>query len=63
MLLPLGIYSLFNYLFNPVAGELAIALPGVIFIIFHDWWIKRIIVPQFRNRKYKNLEGYRKLSF
>jgi hypothetical protein len=63
MLLPLGIYSLFNYLFNPIAGEIAIAFPGLIFIIFHDWWIKRIIVPNFRNRKYKNLEGYRKLSF
>jgi len=63
MLLPLGIYSLFNYLFNVIAGEIAIALPGLVFIIFHDWWIKRIIVPKFRNRKYKNLEGYRKLSF
>ena len=62
MLLPLGIFSLFNYLFNALTGEIALALPGLILIVFHDWWIRRIIVPKFLNRKYKNLEGYRKLS-
>ena len=63
MALPLAIYSLFNYLFNPVVGEIALGLPGLIFVVFHKWWIKVIIMPQFRRRKYKNLEGYRKLSY
>ena len=62
MLLPTGLYSVFDYFINATAGKLAIAIPGLMFIIFHDWWIKRIIVPQFITRKYRNLEGYRKLS-
>jgi hypothetical protein len=63
MLLPLGIFSFFKYFFNEAAGEIALAVPGLILIAFHDWWIKRIIVSKFLNRKYKNLEGYRKLSY
>ena len=63
MLLPLGIYSLFFYLFNSTVGKLAILLPGIFFTFSHNWWIKRLIVPQFYKRKYRNLEGFRKLSF
>jgi hypothetical protein len=63
LLLPFGIFSVFKYFFNSIAGEIAIAIPGLIFFIFHNWWIKKIIVPKFLARKYKNLEGYRKLSF
>jgi hypothetical protein len=63
MLLPMGIYSLFSYFFCSIVGDIAIALPGLVFLIFHHLWISKIIVPQFKNRKYKNLEGYRKLSF
>ena len=60
--LPIGIFSLFKYYFNPLVGELAIAIPGLLFIALNDWWIKRIILPQFQRRKYKNLDGYRNLS-
>lgn len=63
MLLPVGIYTLFKKLINPAAGELALAVPGITFIIFHAFWIRKIIIPLFYNRKYKNLEGFRKLSF
>jgi len=63
MLLPLGIYGLFNYLFNSTVGKLAILLPGILLTFSHNWWIKRMIVPQFYRRKYRNLEGFRKLSF
>jgi hypothetical protein len=62
MLMPLGIYSLFNYLAGDLAGKLAIIIPGILFIVYHNWWIKAIIVQRFMSRKYKNLEGYRKLS-
>ena len=60
--LPIGIFSLFKYYFNPIVGELAIAIPGLLFIALNDWWIKRIILPHFQRRKYKNLDGYRNLS-
>ena len=62
LILPSGIFSLVRYYFNPIAGELAIAIPGLLFVVFNNWWIKKIIVPQFQRRKYKNLEGYRYLS-
>lgn len=62
MALPLGISALMNYLFNTIAGPSIIAALGLIFIFSHDWWLKRIIVPQFMRRKYRNLEGFRKLS-
>jgi hypothetical protein len=61
-LLPISIYYLIKYLINDTAGKLAIAILGIIFIIFHDWWIRKIIVPRFYARKYKNLEGYRNLT-
>lgn len=60
--IPIGMYLLFKYLFNDTVGKLAIAIPGFLFIITHDLWIKKIIVPRFMTRKYKNLEGYRKLT-
>jgi len=62
MLLPIGIYMLFNYFIGDIAGKLAIAIPGLIFIVLHDWWIKNIIVPRFMARKYRHIEGHRKLS-
>jgi hypothetical protein len=62
ILLPFGLFELFKFFFNEAVGKLAIALPGLLFIIFHDWWIQKIVVPLFLSRKYKNLEGYRKLS-
>jgi hypothetical protein len=62
ILLPPGIFQLFKFLTNETIGILALAIPGLLFLVFHDWWIKKIIVPMFYRRKYKNLEGYRKLS-
>ena len=62
LILPLGIFSLFKYYFNPIVGEFAIAIPGLFFIFSHNWWINGVIVPQFQRRKYRNLEGYRNLS-
>lgn len=62
IMLPIGIYSLFRFLFNETAGVIAIALPGLVFIIFHKWWITAIIARRFYARKYKTLEGFRKLS-
>lgn len=63
MTLPLGTYTLFDFLINDTWGKLALAIPGLFFIFTHDWWIKKIIVTRFIARKYKNLEGYRILTF
>jgi len=63
MLLPIGTYSLFKYLWGNTGASLILAISGGLLVIFHNLWIKRIIVPQFIRRKYKNLEGFRKLSF
>jgi len=62
MALPLGVYTLMNYFINSFAGSFTISALGLTFIIFHNWWLKRIIVPQFNRRKYRNLEGFRKLT-
>lgn len=62
MILPVGMYSLFSFLINDTIGKLVIGLMGLLFIITHEWWLKKIIVPYFISRKYKNLEGYRKFS-
>lgn len=62
VMLPFGIYSLFKFMFNDYSGKIAIALPGLILIIFHNWWIEKLIIRRFYTRKYKNLEGFRKLS-
>lgn len=62
MLFPICLYLLFKSFTNATIGKMVIAIPGMIFILFHKWWIKNIIVPNFMARKYKNLEGYRKLT-
>ncbi|MDP4266104.1 MAG: DUF5687 family protein [Bacteroidota bacterium] len=60
---PVCTYLIFYFIFNQFIAKLALAIPGIILILSHDWWIRRIIVPRFQNRKYKNLEGYRKLKY
>lgn len=62
VMLPFGIYSLFNFMFNDNTGKISIALPGLILIILHNWWIEKLIIRRFYTRKYKNMEGFRKLS-
>jgi hypothetical protein len=62
MLLPLTLYLILRNIFNETVGKLVIAIPGALFFIYHKWWITRIIIPRFMARKYKNLEGYRKLT-
>jgi len=62
MLVPIIIYTVFKRFLNSISGEIAIAVPGLFFIIFHNWWIKNVILKSFSLRKYINLEGYRKLT-
>jgi len=62
VMLPYGVYSLFKFMFNDATGKISIALPGLILIFLHNWWIEKLIIRRFYIRKYKNLEGFRKLS-
>lgn len=62
-LLPMAAYILFNLFLNETYTAVLILLIGLIFFLAHDIWIKKIIIPQFKARKYKNLEGFRKLNY
>lgn len=61
-LIPIGLFELFQHWLGVAAGKVGVAAPGIVGILFNRRLINRIIVPQFRKRKYRNLEGYRKLS-
>ncbi len=62
VLIPVGIYKLFNFLFDDFTGKMMLVIIGSLFVLTHNWWIKKIITNLFFKRKYKNLDGYRKLS-
>lgn len=61
ILLPISVYKLFVYIVDAFTGEIVLIIIGSLFFIYHNWWIKKIIAKLFFKRKYKNLEGYRKL--
>ena len=61
-LIPFFLYLLLNYLFGATPALLIIAAIGLLFVIFHKYWLKKVIIRNFISRKYKNLEGYRKLT-
>ncbi len=59
VLLPWGLYTALCYLFNELYAKIGLSAVGIIFCITHIWWIENIIVPAFKYRKYKNLQGFR----
>jgi hypothetical protein len=61
--LPVGLYSILFYLFNKIIATWTILGLGFLFLSLHKYWIRRIIMSIFLKRKYKNLEGYRKLAY
>ncbi len=61
-LIPFFLYLLLNYLLGATPALLIIAAIGLLFIGFHKYWLKQVIVKRFVARKYKNLEGFRKLT-
>jgi hypothetical protein len=63
MLIPLGIFALFNYLFGINTALILITTIGITAISVHSWWINNIIIIIFQKRKYKNLDGFRRLTF
>lgn len=62
VLIPVGIYVLIKLVANENTAVIILASLGIIFIAFSNWWLKKFIAGTFMHRKYKSLEGYRKLS-
>lgn len=59
--IPFGMYQLVSFIFNIVVAQLFFMTIGILFLLFHRWLISHVISNLFFRRKYKNLEGYRKL--
>jgi hypothetical protein len=62
LFLPVAIYFLIKYLVNEVVAQLVLAVAGAIFLVLHQLWIRSVVLPLFNRRKYKNMEGFRKIS-
>jgi len=62
VLIPTGIYQLVSLVSDENTAIIILASLGLIFIASAKWWLKKIIAETFMRRKYKSLEGYRKLS-
>jgi phosphoglycerol transferase MdoB-like AlkP superfamily enzyme len=62
VLIPVLAYSLILKIANETTAIIILASLGIIFIAFSNWWLEKYIASAFLRRKYKSLEGYRKLS-
>jgi hypothetical protein len=62
LFLPASIYFLMKYLVNEGVAQLVLAVTGAVFLVMHQLWIRSVILPLFNRRKYKNMEGFRKIS-
>jgi len=62
VLIPVAVYQPIRLIAGDSAGILVLVVLGLLFVFFHKWWLEHIIVPAIRKRRYKLLEGYRKLS-
>jgi len=62
VIIPIAIYELTALVAGETGGIIVLAAMGILFVFFHNWWLKNIVVAAFMKRKYKTLEGYRKLS-
>lgn len=61
-LVPFFLYLILNFLWGTTPALLVIAGIGLVFVIFHKYWMNKIIISKFIARKYINLEGFRKLT-
>lgn len=58
MFLPVVIISLLKALFNDTVAYIFLLISGILFIIFHNYWIRNIYV-RFMVRRHKNMECFR----
>jgi len=62
VLIPIVIYKVTDLVAGDTGGTIVLAALGIIFIVTHEWWLKHVVSVSLMKRKYKLLEGYRKLS-
>lgn len=62
VLIPVLIYVLTVRIANEPTAIIILASLGIAFIASSNWWLEKYIASSFLHRKYKSLEGYRKLS-
>jgi hypothetical protein len=61
-LIPFLLFLLLKYLIGETGALWSLSLIGMLFLATHNIWLKAIVLKNFNARKYKNLEGYRKLT-
>ena len=62
VIVPLGLYKLLELLAGDTIGKIVLAGIGLAFLLSHRWWLRNVIAVLFSTRRYKSMEGFRKLS-
>ncbi len=62
VIIPMAIFRLSALVAGETGGTIVIASIGMIFIVTHEWWLKQFVYGSFMKRRYRLLEGYRKLD-
>ena len=62
VIIPIAIYELTARVAGETGGIIVLSALGILFVFFNNWWLKNIVVATFMKRKYKTMEGLRKLS-
>ncbi len=62
VIVPLGLYKLLELLAGDTIGKIVLAGLGLAFLLSHRWWLRNVIAALFSTRRYKSMEGFRKLS-
>lgn len=58
MFLPVVLISVLKALLDETTAYLVLMLSGLVFIIFHNYWIRNIY-KRFMARRHKNMEAFR----
>lgn len=61
-LIPFLLFLLLKYLIGETGALWSLSIIGLLFSATHKYWLKTVVIKNFNARKYKNLEGYRKLT-
>ena len=57
--LPCGLFFLLSYFLGENIAAGIIILPGILFLISSQIWIKKVVYPRYIQKKYKMLEAFR----
>jgi hypothetical protein len=62
VMIPMAIFKLTGLVVGETGSTIVIASLGIIFILSHEWWLRRLVAGSFSKRRYRLMEGYRKLD-